>query len=416
MHGALKIALCGLDDLNLGDEVIFKSTRWLLERIVAELGIGEFEIVRVDLAHDCRDGAAAQRSGVRLQQRRLADMTTDLVARFPSLRLLVHSAACPALRWKWHHSSSGRSFAVNELRKLRGADLIVFAGGGLVKFHRQNFYSPIDDVTRFAEKNRIPVLFNAVGVEGYDAANPKCAILQRALRRNCVRMVTTRDDAQMLKREYALAPRIPVAAVGDPALWTPEVFNVTWQGARSGVVGLNVIRPAIFGAYGESIRPEELLGLYRDLASLCLKNGFKVQLFSNGALADNDFARSVLEKCEDLEGYSRVSICLPTMDSELIAAISGYERFLAARLHASIIGTSLGIPNASLVWNRKQRFFGDAIGMRGNYLERGDFNAETVFTTLMAARGCATCEELKKRTYDELRRGVAESIGAGEGV
>ena len=416
MHGALKIALCGLDDLNLGDEVIFKSTRWLLGGIMAELGLKDFEIVRVDLMHDLRDGVAVRKSGVRLQQRRLADMTTDLVSRFPSLRLLVHSAACPVLRWKWRHSRSGRSFVANELCKLHGADLIVFAGGGLVKFHRQNFYSPIDDVTRFAKKNRIPVLFNAVGVEGYDIANPKCTILKQALRRDCVRMVTTRDDAETLKREYGLAPQIPVSMVGDPALWVPEVYNVAWQGEKSGVIGLNAIRPAIFGGYGEPINPEELLGLYRGLVRLCLKNGFKVQVFTNGALADNDFARSIIGSCEDLKGNPQVSICLPTTDSELISAISGYERFLAARLHASIIGTSMGIPNASLVWNRKQRFFGAAMGTGENYLERGDFNPETVFATLMAARGCATCAESKKSTYELLRRGVAKSIGAGEDV
>lgn len=412
MHGALKIALCGLDALNLGDEVIFKSTQWLFERIMAELGLKDFEIVRVDLMHDRRDGAAVRKRGVRLQQRRLVDMTTDLVSRFPSLRSLVHSAACLALRWKWHHSSSGRSFAANELCKLQGADLIVFAGGGLVKFHRQNFYSPIDDIAKFAAKNRIPVLFNSVGVEGYDAANPKCAILKQALRRDCVRMVTTRDDAEMLKRGYGLAPRIPVVEVGDPALWTPEVYNVAWQGAKSGVVGLNAIRPAIFGEYGEPINSEELTGLYRGLVRRCLKNGFKVQIFSNGAVADSDFARSVLENCEDLKCDSRVSIFQPATDTELIAAISGYERFLAARLHASIIGTSLGIPNASLVWNRKQRFFGAAMGMSENYVEREGFNVETVFATLMAARGCATCAESKKSTYELLRRGVAESIGA----
>ena len=115
----------------------------------------------------------------------------------------------------------------------------------------------------------------------------------------------------VVSAEYGLAPQIPVSMVGDPALWVPEVYNVAWQGEKSGVIGLNAIRPAIFGGYGEPINPEELTGLYRGLVRRCLKNGFKVQIFSNGAVADNDFARSVLESCEDLKGDSRVSIFLP---------------------------------------------------------------------------------------------------------
>ena len=94
------------------------------------------------------------------------------------------------------------------------------------------------------------MLFNAVGVEGYNARDARCRLLKCALNRRTVKMLTTRDDAETLRRFYCPRSRLDIHQVADPAIWTPEAFGVSHApNTTDPTIGLNVIRPEIFGEY-----------------------------------------------------------------------------------------------------------------------------------------------------------------------
>jgi len=50
------------------------------------------------------------------------------------------------------------------------------------------------------------------------------------------------------------------------------------------------------------------------------------------------------------------------------------------------VGTVLGVPNVSLVWNRKQVLFGSKVGMSENFIEREGFETRNVVGRLMSAK------------------------------
>ena len=171
---SVKLALCHLNVTNLGDCVIHETARYLVERVLWEMGRNDVEIVEVDIGTDESDGGKIRR-GFRVFVLRMVRNAARL------LKKILRSPAYA--RWQWHKSPVYRRYAAGERPKLHDVDIIVFAGGGLVKFHRQNFHFFIDDITALADKRGIPVLFNAVGVEGYDPRDGECRLLKRALNR-----------------------------------------------------------------------------------------------------------------------------------------------------------------------------------------------------------------------------------------
>ena len=393
---ATRVALCYVKVANLGDRVIYETARYLVERILRELGRDDVEIVEVNIGTDESDGGKI-RKGFRAAMFRLVRNT----ARF--LKKLFQSA--DYARWQWHRSPVYRRYAAGEREKLLDADLIVFAGGGLVKFHRQNFHFFIDDITAYAESRGIPVLMNAVGVEGYDARDGECRLLKRALNRSCVKSITTRDDLAMLKDCYVTNPSMSVKAVCDPAFWVAETYGIG-RTENSRTIGLNVIRPKIFGEYTQPITQKELFVLYAGIVEALLDDGWRVELFSNGALTDTAFLKEFLSAHPSIASDARVSAAFPETTKEFVATIAGYARFMAVRLHSAIVGTVLGVPNVSLVWNRKQPLFGAQIGMPENFIARDGFNAGNVVRRLKAALPYEMDMEYKMSVLNSLRDGM----------
>ena len=54
------------------------------------------------------------------------------------------------------------------------------AGGGLIKFKRENFWQYVPEIIDVAQEQDIPVFLNAVGVEGFDGSDERCLKLKGA--------------------------------------------------------------------------------------------------------------------------------------------------------------------------------------------------------------------------------------------
>lgn len=384
----MKIVLCHVDCANLGDAVIRECACFLLRRIFADAGIDDVKIEMLNIGEQPPETVPYVRSQTQARiLRRLKDYAPILQSR---------------LAWRW--SAHRRDFVARECCKLKGADAIVFAGGGIIKFLRQKFHRYIDEITAWANWHRVPVLFNAVGVEGFDGIDIRCRVLKNALNRRCVKMVTTRDDEATLREKYITGGRACVRRVADPALWTPEAFGISAHGAPDRVVGLNVIRPEIFGEYLYPVEAAELADLYAGLIRRLTAAGRRVELFSNGGVRDGAFIDTLLAAHPELGTI--VSVFRPRTAEDLVGCIAGYERVLAVRLHAAIVATALKVPNVSLVWNDKQRFFGEAVRMSENFLGREDFTVDAISHRLLAAEGWREDVAYKDSALASLRMGL----------
>lgn len=404
----MKIAFCHLEVSNLGDRVIGDTASYLVGRVLKDIGRDDIVVVPVDI------GLEKATLGGRL--RRGPVKTLVGLARCAVRAVRKYIPGEWFLRWQWRRLPAYRRYALCERPKLLDADLIVFAGGGLVKFHRQNYHFFVDDITSLAERKGTPVLFNAMGVEGYDASDKECRLLKRALNRSCVKAITTRDDIAMLRGSYVENPAIDVRAVCDPAFWTAETYGVRRQAKAPRTIGLNVIRPEIFQEYGHPVARDRFIELYGGVVSALVSDGWHVELFSNGVAGDSDFIEDLLSAHPEFRDMPLVSSAFPATAEEFVETIAGYDRFLAVRLHSAIVGTVLGVPNVSLVWNRKQVLFGAQVGMSENFIEREGFEPRNVAGRLMSAKPYAMDAGYKDTVLASLRDGLSRWLPERGGV
>ena len=392
----MRIALCYMDDYNLGDPIIHDCVNYLLGRICAGNG-RQVEIVHVNI------GPATTGIGVGDPKRNIKKkirMALKGVGRFRLFGAPVRGL----LKLMWRCNRRVFNGWDVKRRELESVDAVIFCGGGLIKFRHQWIPYFIDDVTAIADRRGIPVIFNSVGVEGFDGGDVECRMLKRAINRPCVRAFSVRDDIDMLRDRYLDGDSKRLCAVCDPAMWVPETYGIS-KAAEEGnrTVGLNFVRGWIFRDYGLKFPEKAAFALYRDVAKDLLSRGYRIEFFTNGASADKIALKRFLKQDSKFTVNPDVSVRHPENPRDLVGMIAGYSRFLAVRMHAAIIGTSLKVPNVSLVWNDKQSFFGKGSGTSENYLTVKDFKTAVVVERLLAAAPYGGGDEFRGTVMDFLR-------------
>ena len=383
----IRIGFIYIDAANLGDLVIKDTALHILKEILNDHVPGEYEIIPIGIG-----SFRAKMSGIEIsdEDKRKARKLIRKARALPINEDSIPEISTLLLRaWKLK-SKLYRFFEKYEKMKLNSCDIFIFDGGGLIKFRKQYFHFFIELITRFAEKKKLPVFLNAVGVEGFDEGSRECMMLKAALNRSSVKYISTRDDFETLSGSYVTNAGTIIKDVCDPALFVPETYGIKAD-AGSALIGLNTIRPNIFEEYGDGIDETFILDEYVKLIEMLRNTGREVQLFTNGLKADNEFADRINER---LSG-PKVSVKKPACPKELVETISSFERIMAVRLHAAIIGTSFGIPNVSLVWNQKQTMFGEKLGLPQNFISSKDFSAELMFERLMNAKPVEVTDALK---------------------
>jgi len=266
---------------------------------------------------------------------------------------------------------------------LQRADLIIFAGGGLIKYKQEFFYHYISEILQVAEKQQIPVYFNCVGVEGYEEEDERCRQLKDSLNYSCVKGISVRDDVATLKKCYIQRSDIRVSKVIDPAVLTSETYGIV-KDEHSRVIGLGIIRDQAFADNGiEWIDKEFELKLWCELILAIEKAGYEWQLFTNGRIQDHTFALEVLEASGRADEAEQYFAKRPVLAKELVKIISGYAGIIAGRLHSNIIAYALKVPGIGLVWNDKLLFWGKRIGYPERFIRSDRFNAASMIEVLL---------------------------------
>lgn len=269
----------------------------------------------------------------------------------------------------------GRYFRKN----IKDTDLVIVVGGGLIKYTYQFFGAGISGLMNAAEMYGVPVIFNAVGVEGYDASNTKCIILKTALHKKALRHITTRDDIQTLYNCYFdQSPAIPCLKVADPAVWTAEAYGVAHK--DSNIIGIGVGRGGLFIDNGKNFSEEQFFSLYIQLIEKLSKQGKIIELFTNGLEADNVFAHQLQN--ELYRHNIGIKLRIPNTPNEMVQNIASYQCIIAARLHSCIVAYSLNIPAIGFVWNDKLKLWGENIGAEEFFIEEDYLYADFIMSKL----------------------------------
>lgn len=316
---------------------------------------------------------------------------------------------------------------------VREADLMIFGGGGLIKYRQEEFHFYVPALLECAREHEIPVYFNCVGVEGFDGSDERCLRLARALNFGCVKGITVRDDLETLQNYYLNRELISklirenpgsgipdldlgtetgrafTAPSADTAVFTPEVYGIKKE-VRTGVIGLGIVRSRIFEDYGISeITREFQLEMWQGIVRELEAGGYQWKFFVNGLKSDYDFALEVLEAMgRNAEQYL---VPRPVESRELAETIASFQGIIACRMHANIIAYALGVPSIGLVWNDKMVFWGKRIGYPQRFLKSHQFQPEQIVRCLAESmeEGVKPCpKSLKAGIEKPLRRFIRE--------
>lgn len=331
----LKILLVGLNtNKNIGDVIISDCTRYLIEKVLRKLKVKEFSITSMDMT-------------------------------------------------------------LEEYSLIEKSDLIIFAGGGIIKYKYQKFFYYIDRIISIAEKAKVPVIFNGVGVEGFDQDDKNCIVLKKAINNSWVKQITVRDDIELLKRKYITNNNIHLEKVADSAVWTSDVFNIHKK-VDARMIGLGMLREGIFRSNSIDIGLEELLIFWSKVIEELESRHIQWQIFTNGWPSDMKFALNLMKYLKREDEIEEKVVPEPQNSKDLIETIANYKGIIAGRLHANIVAYSLKIPSIGLVWNDKCRFWGKNIGYSERYFHYNELDGSKIVNGLLKAIEVGYNEEARE--------------------
>lgn len=340
-----RLVFVGLyNDTNLGDPIIASSTEWLFSQF------------------------------------------TDLKERSVHLSLFpkqsLYARIKRRIKRQFSHSLSSKDYERSLFeyykKNIKERDVIIVVGGGLIKYKYQNFDLALINLLEAAHKRKAIIVFNSVGIEGYDENAPRCQRLKqemlKATQNKTLIYISTRDDIYTLREKYFdNQPIIPCIKVADPAVWCANAFNIN-RSTNNKIIGIGIIRGNIFIDNDISYTASQLFDLYIGIIKELKNRNSEVRLFTNGTKADNLFAKRIQKRLKEKENIE-CKLILPTSSSELIHGISQFKGIIAGRLHSCIIAYSLNIPAIGLVWNDKLTLFGNNIGAKENFITHDKFSA-----------------------------------------
>ena len=393
-----KVAVVGLFTLpNMGDRILCDCTSYLIKEFDPDIEIAELDVnPRFEWMYEGFDHYKYRKSKQLKKKLEKKYKYTD-----STLRRYLEERFMWRLRLYSHYK-----------RVLSDVDAIVFCGGGFVKFRTQGLNYYVEMVTEIANRKHIPVMMNAIGVEGYDDKDIRCAMLKKHLNKRCVKAITTRDDFALLTK-YITRKDIDTAMVGDPALWSPECYGVA-RDPEPEKVGVNLIRAKIFGDYGNKRTPDEIHDFYVALIRELMRKGIDIELFSNGMPADQKMGKKLLEEMELPEDMLHA---VPETGKDLMDNVASYKAIFGARLHACITSYALGVPVTGFIWNEKARLFASIAGKEDYFFEEDDLDpvriAECIEKSIGHTHSFETRDRLRELTKEKLYDFLAEYLQKG---
>lgn len=224
-------------------------------------------------------------------------------------------------------------------------DLAVFVGGQLFMDY---FVFPISYIVELLSMKNTPIIFNSCGV-GPIKNNLLIYKLKQSLTNKNVKVISSRDYVNIIKKLYLQDSEYYPIKTYDPALYTPNVYNI--KKSKSDIIGLGIMEPT-------NTSTENLISFWKNIIDSLNKQGLKWMIFCNGNISDYNFSKIILLNCGYSENQFESYLCFrPIYPIELVEIISRFNCIISFRLHSHIVAYSLNIPSIALVWDNKLNYF-----------------------------------------------------------
>ncbi len=311
---------------------------------------------------------------------------------------------------------------------IEAADVVIFGGAPVFNYRYQVFSRRTAITLRLAKRAETPVIFSAVGVEGYDEDNKKCQRLKKTLNFDVVKQVTTRDNFEALQK-FKVRESLRIDKVADPAVFTPQVFAPVLQEAadqeknaakqseepEKKKIGVFILRSAGFKDNGFDFQRAEAAAFWNDLVEELERQGYDYELLTSGHFGDEAYLDYLQRDCHWDSSKCTYNVNSPDV---LVSKIASYDAIISCRLHPSIIAFSLGVPSLGIVWNDKVTSFYETIGYDDRLVTVDDISAEQVVSKLEGAieQGVEKDEGYLYSVYASLFEAVKDIVRPGSQV
>lgn len=392
------IGVVGLTtNANVGDYLLVEATKYLLRSY-------DPDIVLVDIDVDPRG------RGVRTGKRNLNFQVSEVMGAFrePILSLFRGNRAeylFNTLYWKvklgWYFSE-----------RIKDLDAIVFAGGGFIKFKTQGLNYLDELILKTAYERGIPVMMNAVGVEGYSETDIRCQRLKKVLNFDNVKVITTRDDIDTLNDHYITNKKIVTDRVGDPVFWLKdmEILDESTEKAANEAgnrIGINLINPGNFSTYGGSVSRATIINFYRNLIAELRRLDADFYLFSNGMRVDQRFGASLVTS---MNLHKDQLVAPPKNSAEFVNLVGSFDIILSARMHAGITAYAIDVPVVGLIWGEKLQFLTEITGLRDRYFDETELDYKKIVSMLVRNDMPEPDKELRTELRNRTQRHLADFV------
>lgn len=262
-------------------------------------------------------------------------------------------------------------------KSISNCDLIIFGGAPLFNYLYQSFFERTAVTLELAQKYNKPVLFSAIGIEGYDEDNEKCQRLKKTLNFDCVKQITTRDDFISLQN-YKENPDLIIDKVSDPAVFASKVFANYHVSKKENVkkkIGIFVLRANGFKDNKINFSREDAICFWKGIITELEAKNYDYELLTSGHFGDEAFLDYLIRNHNVPAEKCVFNINSPEI---LLSKISTYDAVISCRLHPSIISYSFDIPTLGIVWNYKVKYFYTSVGHEDRVIEVDNISPQLV--------------------------------------
>lgn len=380
----MNIAICGLiKSENLGERFIADSLAWIIKDELKEKGVKETpKFIYVDImatndtTKDYPNEIASRMhnlydySYLGIPVELFFDILKRIASKLDSQKINDFIYRLRHVIWRY-----SRNLGVRHERyyreKFKDVDSIVIDGGGLLEYSYNEYQEYLNQITLYAEKHSIPVIFNAIGRAGkFDRSDYRCKVLMEAFQRECVKYVSARDSKESVQE--CVGERFNVKLLADAAFCVNEAYNKSAT-PKERLIGIGLIRESAPLSYTkDGLRREDWIDLFCDIVKELSQRGYCYELFTNGLKSDYRFGLQIVSKL----GISKdILVERPIEGTVLLDTISNYAGIITCRMHSSIAAFSLGIPSVILSWNDKVDKYMEIIGYPERAIKQEHFNS-----------------------------------------
>ena len=281
----------------------------------------------------------------------------------------------------------------------KDADLVLISGAGTLKYDvRLNFGPFYKVISEYAQKNNVPCVINAIGVESrYNNDDYRCTQFSKTLSNSIFKIISTRDDLVELKK-YVDNPKTEIFKVADPGILASYIYNIS-KDNLSDTVGVGIIDYERFTEFHRGISRKDYIRTIIGIINNLNKSNQEWKLFTNGDVGDTMCAYEIAER---LKVTPDKYVVIPRNPKNLVEIISSFKGLITSRLHSTIIAYSLNIPFVAISWNNKLSYFAENIGCLDRIFDKDSLNPDLIIAGLNTA--------LKEGFDNERRFELSKSI------